>query len=116
LHYSPLCRSFAPARASPLLASLISRPRLRRRLILIGLLALAAWVALLDSHSLARRITYARELRTLTRENQELERANAAMEGRIEGGLSPATVEHVAREQYGMRRPGETVYPVVDDR
>jgi cell division protein FtsB len=31
----------------------------------------------------------------------------------VQEGLSPATVERVAREQYGMRRPGETVYPVV---
>ena len=30
----------------------------------------------------------------------------------IDAGLTPATVERVAREQYGMRRPGETVYPV----
>jgi cell division protein FtsB len=59
-----------------------------------------------------RRISYARELRALTTENRELERANAAMQARIDAGLTPATVERVAREQYGMRRPGETVYPV----
>ena len=34
---------------------------------------------------------------------------------RLEAGLTPATVERVAREQYGMRRPGETVYRVKAD-
>jgi cell division protein FtsB len=97
------------------LVSLLSRPRLRRRLIVLSLLALAVWVGLLDSHSLWRRVTYARELSALTEENRRIERENADLAGRVNDGLSPATVERVAREQYGMRRPGETVYPVVVD-
>lgn len=97
------------------MVSLLSRPRLRRRLILLFLVALAAWVGLLDSHSLWRRVGYARELHALVDENRTLERENAAASARINDGLSPATVERVAREQYGMRRPGETVYPVVDE-
>jgi hypothetical protein len=44
---------------------LSSRPRLRRRLILLGLIGLAIWVVLLDSHSVLRRVAYARELAAL---------------------------------------------------
>lgn len=93
---------------------LSSRPRLRRRLILLGLAGLAIWVAFLDSHSIWRRVAYARELATLEQENRALEAQNASLGTRVQEGLSPATVERVAREQYGMRRPGETVYPVVE--
>jgi cell division protein FtsB len=81
----------------------------------LSLLALAVWVGLIDSHSLWRRVSYARELHALAEENRLLERENTALADRVTDGLSPATVERVAREQYGMRRPGETVYPVVVD-
>ena len=86
--------------------------RLRRRLLLAGALALALWVALFDSHSFWRRASYARELDRLTEENAALETRNDALSAQIERGLDAATVERVAREQYGMRRPGERVYRV----
>ena len=41
---------------------------------------------------------------------------NIATQARIDRGLDDTTVEQVAREQYGMRRPGETVYRVLDRR
>ena len=86
--------------------------RLRRRLLLAGALALALWVAFFDSHSLWRRGAYARELDRLTEENAALAAQNAALAAQLERGLDAATVERVAREQYGMRRPGERVYRV----
>jgi cell division protein FtsB len=82
---------------------------------MLGLAGLAVWVALLDSHSVWRRVAYARELAALEAENRALEAENANLRDRVQEGLSPATVERVAREQYGMRRPGETVYPVVEE-
>ena len=86
--------------------------RLRRRLLLAGALALALWVAFFDSHSLFRRASYAAELDRLATENAELEAANAALADEAARGLNAETVERVAREQYGMRRPGERVYRV----
>ena len=86
--------------------------RLRRRLLLAGVLAASLWVALFDSHSLVRRASYARELDRLTEENAALEAENAALAARLERGLDAATVERIAREQYGMRRPGDRVYRV----
>lgn len=86
--------------------------RLRRRAILVGLVGLALWVAFFDSHSVFRRMSYARELDRLTVENRQLEADNTALAARLEAGLDDATLERVAREEYGMRRPGERVYRV----
>lgn len=86
--------------------------RLRRRLLLAGVLAASLWVALFDSHSLVRRASYAHELGRLTEENAALEAENAALQARLDRGLDAETVERVAREQYGMRRPGDRVYRV----
>jgi cell division protein FtsB len=69
-------------------------------------------VAFFDSHSLLNRLRYAHELGRLTEENTTLASQNEALEANLARGLDAATVEAVAREQYGMRRPGETVYRV----
>lgn len=90
-------------------------PRARRRALFAGAIALGLWVAFLDSHSLVRRALYARDLGRIEAENTELRRENAALQAAIDEGLDAATVEKVAREQYGMRRPGETVYRVVTE-
>lgn len=89
--------------------------RYRSRLVLGAFAALAVWVTFFDSHSLVRRAGYARDLDRLREANAAMEAANAATQARIERGLDDATVEEVAREQYGMRRPGETVYRVLGD-
>lgn len=86
--------------------------RLRRRLLLAGVLAASLWVALFDSHSFLRRATYAHELDRLTEENAALEAKNEALSAQLERGLDAETVEEIAREQYGMRRPGDRVYRV----
>ena len=88
--------------------------RLRRRLALVGVLGLILWVAFFDSHSLWRRASYARDLDRLTAENAAIAAENEALTARLDRGLDDATVERVAREQYGMRRPGERVYRVED--
>ncbi len=86
--------------------------RLRVRLLLVGLIALAAWVLFFDSHSVLRRVGYARDLDRLTEENAALDAENARLATDVAQGLDAETVERVAREQYGMRRPGERVYRV----
>lgn len=86
--------------------------RLRFRLVVAGLCALAAWVLFFDSHSVIRRAGYARELSRLTAENERLRAENVVLNRQIERGLDAEIVERVAREQYGMRRPGERVYRV----
>lgn len=89
-----------------------ARTTWRRRLLFVGLGLLAGWLAFGDSHSLWRRASYTHRLHALQAENAQFRVANEALQDRLGAGLSPALVERVAREQYGMRRPGETVYRV----
>ena len=86
--------------------------RLRRRLLGAALVGLALWVAFFDSHSILRRVGYARELDRLSVENEQLAAENERLSAQIERGLDDQTLERVAREEYGMRRPGERVYRV----
>ena len=86
--------------------------RLRRRALLVGLAALGLWVAFFDSHSVYRRVSYATELDRITVENEQLAAENEALTDQLGRVLDDGTLERVAREQYGMRRPGERVYRV----
>lgn len=86
--------------------------RLRRHALLLGLIGLGLWVAFFDSHSVYRRASYAHELDRLTAENEQLAADNQALAAQLDAGLDDALLEEVAREEYGMRRPGERVYRV----
>jgi cell division protein FtsB len=86
--------------------------RLRRWLLVAGLAVGTVWFLFFDSHSLLRRGQYYAEARALAEENAELQAQIDRLEAQLDAGLSDELVETVAREQYGMRRPGETVYPV----
>ena len=86
--------------------------RLRRWLLIAGLTVGAVWFLFFDSHSLLRRGQYYAEARALAEENAELQNQIDRLDAQLDAGLSDEIVETVAREQYGMRRSGETVYPV----
>jgi cell division protein FtsB len=102
-----------PRSTPPRAAAAPSRlPRLRRRALLAGLLLLATWLAFFDSHSLLKRVQWSREHDRLRAENEALRAEIEDLEGELAKGLSEERVEKIAREQYGMRRPGETVYRV----
>lgn len=97
-----------PARIPQVFAT----PRLRRWLLLTALAVGAVWFLFFDSHSLLRRGQYYAEARALAEENAELQAQIDRLDAQLDAGLSDEIVETVAREQYGMRRAGETVYPV----
>ena len=86
----------------------------RKRLLLAGLIALGVWLTFFDSHSLLRRIGWEHERATLHEENRRLEAEIATLETRL-GDIDDTVIEQIAREQYGMRRPGETVYRVQEE-
>jgi cell division protein FtsB len=71
---------------------------------------LLIWITFFDSHSLLRRYQWHQELERLTKENQRLREDIRRLESQIDQPLSDETVEEIAREEYGMKRPGETVY------
>lgn len=91
------------------------KPRLRHRILLGGIFLLVVWLAFFDSHSLFKRYRWHRERTALAAENQRLEREIDALSNELSEGLSDDVVEQIAREQYGMRRPGETVYRVEEN-
>lgn len=77
---------------------------------------LLVWLAFFDSHSISRRITWHRELAHLEAENEQLRAEIEQLESELEEGLTDERVEKIAREQYHMKRPGETVHQVEDRR
>jgi len=93
-------------------SQLLAHPQLRRWLLLGGLAVGGVWFLFFDSHSLVQRGQYYAEARQLQAENADLQAEIDRLEAQLDAGISDALVEAVAREQYGMRRPDETVYPV----
>ncbi|SHK78102.1 FtsB family cell division protein [Rhodothermus profundi] len=90
-----------------------SRRRRRRRLLIGGLLVLLGiWLAFLDSHSLYRRIRWSYEAARLRAQNEALRQRIDSLKQQLKRGITDEMIERIAREQYGMRRPGETVYRV----
>jgi cell division protein FtsB len=92
-------------------ASITILTRYRRRIILVGALLVFVWIAFFDSHSLQRRVSWWHERNELIEENETLRARIDEIEASLASGLTDEGVEQIAREQYGMRRPGETVYP-----
>ncbi len=70
------------------------------------------WFLFLDSHSLLSRIHFHREYVQLEKENEQLRTQIGDLEARLSRPLTDLEIERIAREQYGMTRPGEVVYPV----
>ncbi|MEZ4695725.1 MAG: septum formation initiator family protein [Rhodothermales bacterium] len=98
------------------IASFLSPPGLRRRITLSVVATAAIWVLFFDSHSLLRRYRWHRDADRLERQNESIQAEIADLSDRVQRGLSDDMVEAIAREQYGMRRPGETVYRVETER
>ena len=86
--------------------------RLRRLALLIAVVAFGVWVTLLDSHSLVNRARWHMEHAELRAENERLRAEIEALEARLATPVTDEVIEQIAREEYGMRRPGETVYRV----
>lgn len=84
-----------------------------RRSVLSGIAAFfLIWVAFFDSHSLYKRFTWSQEASKLAVENQYLEDQIKELEHQLSTELPDEVIEQLARERYGMRKQGETVYPI----
>ncbi len=91
----------------------VSMGRRLTRLLLIGLLfAGLLWFTWFDSYSLVRRADWQREYEKLVEENMQLRNDIAELQSLLENPPSDEAIEKIAREQYGMRRDGETVYRI----
>ena len=88
------------------------------RRLTIGLAAallLAIWIGFFDSHSLQKRIVWASELEALEEENVQLRARIQELEASLEAGVTDEDIARIARENFGMQRPGETVYRVEEE-
>lgn len=92
-----------------------SPSRIRRGIGLVFLLGLLIWVSFFDSHSLMKRLRWHQEYTQLKQENAALHREIGQLETKLERPPSDATIEKIAREQYGMQREGETIYRIDDE-
>ena len=88
----------------------LSRTFLLLALALVGLL----WFVFFDSYSLVRRQRWNRELIELQQENERLRAEIESLETQLEEPPTDEEIEEIAREKYGMRREGETVYRVAE--
>ena len=98
----------SPATSDP------TRRTLPRWLGLLALAGLVLWLLFFDSHSVVKRVGWHQELAALEAENAALEARIEQLEAQLEEVAADDVVEQIAREQYGMRRPGETVYRVAE--
>ncbi|MEM1125640.1 MAG: septum formation initiator family protein [Bacteroidota bacterium] len=85
-------------------------PRTRTRLFLGLLVAFVVWIGVLGEYSVLQRVQWHLELRAVQADNQRLLLEIDELEAALDEGLNDAEVERIAREQYGLQRPGETVY------
>jgi cell division protein FtsB len=87
----------------------------RRRRLLLGVLAALALVGFLFAFVYPTR-TYLGQREQIRRADERLtvlRRQTAALEGETKRLEGDAEVERIAREQYGLVRPGETPYVIV---
>ncbi|WP_022835136.1 FtsB family cell division protein [Salisaeta longa] len=95
--------------------SIFTSRRVRGRWLVGGaLLLVLLWVGFFDSHSLWQRWQWAQAYERVQAENKQLKARIQRLQAELDRPLPDSTVERIAREVYGMRKPNETVYRVVD--
>lgn len=86
-----------------------------RKSFLVTLLAafVLVWFAFIDSYSLKTRWDLHTQKQELKERAEQLNADSEELKTKIEQlDEDPALLEKIAREEYGMRKPGETVYKV----
>ncbi|HKI45883.1 MAG TPA: septum formation initiator family protein [Balneolales bacterium] len=86
-----------------------------RKSFLLTLLALflVIWFGFLDTYSFWSRYELSRRKEDLIEKTAELKKETKELNKKIDNlKNNPQLIEKIAREEYGMRRKGETVYRV----
>ncbi len=82
----------------------------RRAIIAVLVLGAVVWFVFFDSYSVRKRIDWQAEYEQLESENALLRQEIARLKEELAEPPTDEMIEKIAREQYGMRRPGELVY------
>ena len=85
-------------------------------MLVTAVMVVLVWLTFFDSHSLLKRYRWHNELSELRQENDALQQRIDHLEIELQDGISDEEIERIAREQYGMREPGETVYRVEEGK
>ena len=83
--------------------------------ILLGLLGLVLviWFLFVDAYSLKTRWDLGQQKKELIRKTEELKIESETLEQDIQKlENNPDLIEKIAREEYGMKKPGEKVYKI----
>ncbi len=86
--------------------------RFKKWLLILGAALILFWFVFLDSHSLISRLQWHGEQSRLEEENARLKAEIEMLDERLSRRLTDEEIERIAREQYGMTRQGEVVYPL----
>lgn len=78
----------------------------------IFLAGVLIWILFFDSHSLWQRYQWHQELEATKQENTTLRKEIKRLRTQLDRPLSDSAVVRIAREEYGMKRPGETIYRI----
>lgn len=71
------------------------------------------WILFIDTYSLYTRYELHQKKNALIERTSELKAETTGLEEKIENLTDDADLlEKIAREEYGMRKPGETVYRI----
>lgn len=82
----------------------------RRLYLVLGLVALA-WITFFDTHSLFALMDLNRRESQILHEIERLDAEKQRLELEIDRLRNdPDLIERIAREEYGMKRPDETIY------
>lgn len=86
-----------------------------KKSVLIGLLSafVIVWFSFVDSYSLTTRWELSSKKENLKARTEQLNKDSKELIKKIESlKEDTALLEKIAREEYGMRKPGETVYKI----
>lgn len=74
---------------------------------------IAAWFLFFDTYSVTTKLKLERQKKDLVERTEDYRQRTADLESKIEAlENNPDLIEKIAREDYGMRKPNETVYVI----
>ncbi len=85
----------------------------RSWLVIALVLFTGTWFLFFDTYSLMTKIQLERQKKELIERTEEYEKRAEELDKKIEAlNSDPDLIERIAREDYGMRKPDETVYKI----
>lgn len=74
---------------------------------------IAVWFLFFDTHSLYTKYQLEQQKKELIERTRQFEEKTAELEKKIEDvEKNPELIERIVREEYGMKKPNETVYRI----